>query len=161
MLSKTKRQNWLLKTEPETYSFEQLLKDKRTPWNGVRNFQARNFLKQMKKGDLALIYHSGDVRAAVGLAEVVKEFYPDTTPMKSKDDERAGDWVQVDLKPLFAFKNPVSLKDIKANPTLQEIKLIKQSRLSVMPIIPEHQQELLKMSGCTLKEIKDLREIKE
>lgn len=129
-------------------------KGKPTPWNGVRNFQARNFLKAMKVGDLAFIYHSGDDRAAVGLAEVVKEFYPDKTPMADSDDERKGDWVQVDLKPVLTFKTPVTLKDIKANPALNDIKLIKQSRLSCMPVSLEHQQELLKMSGLTQKEIK-------
>ena len=157
MPSKSQRQTWLLKTEPETFSFEQMLKDhlkgKSTPWNGVRNFQARNFLKAMKRGDLAFIYHSGDDRAAVGMAEVVKEAYPDKTPMADKEDERKGDWVQVDLKPVLTFKTPVTLKDIKANPALTDIKLIKQSRLSCMPVSAEHQQELLKMSGLSLKEI--------
>ncbi len=131
---------WLLKTEPSTYSFSQLLKDGKTNWNGVRNFQARNFLKQIKAGDRVLIYHSGDDRAVVGIAQVSKEAYPDPDPKKP------GDWVQIDLKPVTKFKIPVSLKEIKSTAQLKDLLLIKQGRLSVMPITKIHYEVLLKKS---------------
>ncbi len=129
---------WLLKTEPETYSFEQLLKDKKTNWDGVRNFQARNHLKTMATGDIALIYHSGGEKAVMGEAQVVREAYPDP-------DEDRDDWVQVDLKPLRPFTKKVPLSVIKSTDALKDLPLIKQSRLSVMPITPRHYQTLLKL----------------
>jgi predicted RNA-binding protein with PUA-like domain len=135
-----KLQHWLMKTEPETYSFEQLLKDKKTNWNGVRNFQARNHLKNVKKGDLVLIYHSGDVRAVVGVAEVSRDGYPDPDPKK------AGDWVQIDLIPEQKLKNPVTLSSIKSETSLKNMPLIKQSRLSVMPITAAEYAKILKMA---------------
>jgi len=128
-----------LKTEPETYSFEQLLKDKKTNWNGVRNYQARNHLRNVKKGDLALIYHSGDVRAVVGIAEVTREGYTDLDPKK------AGDWVQVDLSPVQALKSTVTLPMIKSESQLKNLPLIKQSRLSVMPITVAEYKCILKL----------------
>ena len=131
--------HWLLKTEPSTYSYEQLLKDKSTHWNGVRNFQARNFLQKMKRGDLALIYHSGDVRAVVGIAQITREGYADLDPKKP------GEWCQVDLKALKALKKPVLLSEIKANPKLADLLLIKQSRLSVMPVTPQHYEILIRL----------------
>src|SRR5687768_6374766 len=97
---------WLMKTEPETYSFAQLLQDKKTNWNGVRNFQARKYLNALKEGDLVLIYHSGDERSVVGIAQIIREAYPDPDPKKK------GDWVQVDLKPVQGLKVPVSLSQI-------------------------------------------------
>lgn len=132
---------WLLKTEPETYSFEQLLKDKKTPWNGVRNHQAKNNLNQMKPGDLALIYHSGENREVVGIAEVSRSAYPDPDP------NRPGEWVQVDLKPAKALKNPVTLETLKSTATLKTLPLIKQSRLSVMPVTAAHYKTILKLGG--------------
>lgn len=123
---------WLLKTEPSTYSFSQLLKDKKTNWNGVRNFQARNNLRKIQKGDVALIYHSGDDKAVVGISRVIKEAYPDI------DKENAGDWVQVDLEPAGELKQQVTLSEIKATKELSDIPLIRQSRLSVMPISKKH-----------------------
>lgn len=134
---------WLLKTEPETYSFETLLKEKRTNWDLVRNFQARNNLRKMAKGDVALIYHSGDVRAVVGVAEVIRESYPDP-------DEEGGDWSQVDVKAIRALKKPVSLAQIKATSSLAEMPLIKQSRLSVMPITATHLKTILKLGETDL-----------
>src|SRR4051794_8652540 len=92
---------WLLKTEPSTYSFQDLLREQRTNWNGVRNFQARNYLKTFQKHDLALIYHSGDEKAVVGIAKIIEEAYPDPDPKK------AGEWVQVGLKPVQLLKRPV------------------------------------------------------
>ncbi len=134
---------WLFKTEPGTFSFQQLLKDGTTNWNGVRNFQARNYLKTAKQGDLALIYHSGDERQVVGVAQIVRDAYPDL------DDKKPGDWVQIDIAPLYTVKNPVTLKEIKSTPALQNLPLLKQSRLSVMPVTEEHFQILMKMGGVT------------
>lgn len=131
---------WLLKTEPGTYAFQTLLRERRTNWNDVRNFQARNFLRKMSKGDIALIYHSGDERAVVGVAEVIREAYPDLDP-------EGGDWVQVDLKALNPLPRPVPLKEIKATSPLKDLPLIRQSRLSVMPVTAEHFQTLLKLGG--------------
>lgn len=131
---------WLLKTEPETYSFSELLRDKRTNWNDVRNFQARNFLKVIKKGDTAVIYHSGGDKAAVGVAECVKEGYPDI----EKEDGK--EWVQIDIKPVRAFKNPVTLSAIKSTPALKELPMLRQSQLSVMPITKAQFETIAKLS---------------
>jgi predicted RNA-binding protein with PUA-like domain len=128
------RQYWLMKSEPFVYSFDQLMKDKKTNWSGVRNFQARNFLKAAKKGDLVLYYHSNEGKAVVGIAKVVKEAYPDI----AKADENKGEWVQVDLAPVEKFNQPVTLEEIKKSPTLKDILLVKQSRLSVMPVSKTH-----------------------
>lgn len=133
--------HWLLKTEPSTYSLADLRKDKRTNWDGIRNYQARNFLRLIKKGDLALIYHSGDERSVVGIARVIKEAYPDPDPRKK------GDWVQVDLEFMKVFDSPVPLAEIKTRTALQSLLLLKQSRLSVMPIAAAHYQTILKMGG--------------
>ena len=130
---------WLLKTEPETYSFAQLLKDKKTNWDHVRNYQARNFLRTAARGDVALIYHSGDDKSVVGIAEVVREAYPDPDP------EKAGDWVQIDVKALEAFPRAVPLKEIKSTPVLATLPLIKQSQLSCMPITQQHFETLVKL----------------
>jgi predicted RNA-binding protein with PUA-like domain len=142
MQSSKSPQNWLLKTEPGTYSFQQLLKDKKTNWNDVRNFQARNFLKRAAPGDFALIYHSGDDKAVVGLAKVVKPAYADPDPEDPKTE-----WVQIDVAAVEAFKQPVTLKEIKATKALAELPLIKQSRLSVMPITASQLKTLLRMGG--------------
>ena len=112
---------WLLKKEPQTYSFSQLLKDKKTNWDHIRNYQARNFLRQIKKGDIALIYHSGDDKAVVGISKVIKEAYPDIDP-------EGGDWVQIDVAAERALVSPVPLKTIKATKALATLPLIKQSR---------------------------------
>ena len=119
---------WLLKTEPTTYSYKDLIKEKNTAWTGVRNFQARNFLKEFQLGDLALIYHSGEERAVVGIAEVTRGAYPD------RDRSRAGEWIQVDLRAKKELSNPVTLLQIKKDSDLKQILLIKQSRLSVLPL---------------------------
>ncbi|MBU6374868.1 MAG: EVE domain-containing protein [Bdellovibrionales bacterium] len=132
--------HWLLKTEPSVYSIDQLKKDKKTNWNNIRNFQARNYLRQMKKGDLALIYHSNEDRAVVGLAEIIREAYPDIDP-------EGGDWVQVDLRYQKSFANPVPLSEIKAHPKLQNLALIKQSRLSTMPVSKPHFDLLCRLGG--------------
>ena len=118
---------WLVKSEPFKYSWQDFLRDGWTYWDGVRNYQARNNLKLMKKGDKVLFYHSNEGLEVVGVSTVIKESYQDPTT----DDER---WVVVDLKPEESFKNPVSLKAIRDNKKLSEIALIRQSRLSVMPL---------------------------
>ena len=116
---------WLVKQEPEKYSFDDLLKDGKTVWDGVRNYQARNNLREMKRGDKVLFYHSVSEKAVVGAAEVSREHFPDAT------DEK---WIAVEIKPLEKFAKPVILDEIKAHKNLQNIALIKQSRLSVMPL---------------------------
>ena len=118
---------WLVKSEPFKYSWQNLQDDGWTYWDGVRNYQARNNLKEMKKGDLVLYYHSNEGKEIVGVAEIIKEHYQDPTT----DDER---WVVVDLKPVKTLKNPVTLEAIKKERKLNDIALVKQSRLSVMPI---------------------------
>ena len=133
--------HWLLKTEPSTYSLADLRSDERTNWDGIRNYQARNFLRLIKKDDLALIYHSGDERSVVGIARVIKEAYPDP------DSRRKGDWVQVDLEFMKAFDSPVPLAEIKTRTALQSLLLVKQSRLSVIPITAAHYQTILKMGA--------------
>ena len=118
---------WLMKSEPHKYSWNQFLKDGRTCWDGVRNYQARNNLQAMKTGDAVLFYHSNEGLAVVGVAQVVKEAYPDPTT----DDPR---WVAVDIEPVEPLTLPVSLSDIKKDRRLQHIALVKQGRLSVMPL---------------------------
>lgn len=122
------RAHWLVKSEPSSYAWDQLVKEKRTLWTGVRNFTARNHLAAMKKGDLVLFYHSGEGKEVVGVAKVTAEAQPDTTA-------KAGEgWVAVELAPVKALAAPVTLAAIKAEPSLREIPLVKLSRLSVMPM---------------------------
>ena len=120
-------QYWLVKQEPEKYPWSQFVKENGTYWDGVRNYQARNNLRAMKKGDHVFFYHSVSERAVVGVAKVTREAYPDPTAKK-------GDWSMVDLKPIKSMVEPVTLEQIKAESKLSEIALIKQSRLSVMPL---------------------------
>jgi len=134
---------WIVKQEPSKYSWEQFQKDGSTYWDGVRNYQARNNLKAMNKGDLILFYHSVIGKEIVGIAKVTRESYPDPTT----DDDR---WVVVELKPIKPFKVPVSLDQIKAQKELTEIALIKQSRLSVMPVTKKEFQILLKLGKTSL-----------
>lgn len=130
---------WLVKSEPEAYSWAQLVKDGKTAWTGVRNFAARLNLRAMKTGDRVFFYHSGEQKSVVGLARVVKEFYPDPTV-----DE--GDWSAVDLASEKALAKPVTLATIKADKILGEMKLVKQSRLSVSPVTREQFERLLKLA---------------
>lgn len=118
--------HWLVKQEPTAYAWETFVADGSTAWTGVRNFQARNNLKAMRKGDRVLYYHSVVGKEIVGVAQVVREAYPDPTATK-------GDWVCVDLKPVKALAHPVTLETIKADPLLSQTPLVRQSRLSVMP----------------------------
>lgn len=131
---------WLVKSEPYKYSWEQFVKDKRTFWDGVRNYQARNNLKAMEKGDQALFYHSNEGLEIVGIAQVVKESYQDPTT----DDDR---WVAVDLKPLKALKRPVSLAEIKNDPRLKAMKLVRQGRLSVSPVTEDEFNAVLDLAS--------------
>lgn len=121
---------WLVKSEPYKYSWEQLCKDGRTYWDGVRNYQARNNLQAMRNGDLVLFYHSNEGLAVVGIARVIKEAYQDPTT----EDPR---WVVVDIEPVETLKNPVPLSDLKKDKRLQNIGLIRQAQLSVMPLTKE------------------------
>ena len=130
---------WLLKSEPETWSWEDQVKESPSMWDGVRNYQARNNLMAMKKGDLCFFYHSVTEKKIIGIVEVFKEHYPDPT-------DSSGKFVVVDVKAKNILKRPVSLEDIKLNKKLSEIPLVKQSRLSVMPILKSEWIEILKIS---------------
>ncbi len=136
-------QYWLVKSEPFKYSWEQFTKDKKTFWDGVRNYQARNNLKAMKKGDLAFFYHSNEGLAIVGIAMVVKEHYQDPTT----DDTN---WVVVDLAPVKAMEVPVTLAAMKANPALSNLSLIRQGRLSVCGITVDEFHTILAMGNTVL-----------
>jgi predicted RNA-binding protein with PUA-like domain len=131
---------WLVKQEPESYSFTQFHREGETAWTGVRNFQARNNLKAMAKGDRVFYYHSGDDKAVVGLAHVVKAAYPDPTATE-------GDWVCVDLRADKALSRPVPLSEIKASAQLKNMTLARHSRLSVSPVTDAEETALLKLGS--------------
>ncbi|MCZ7582333.1 MAG: EVE domain-containing protein [Deltaproteobacteria bacterium] len=131
---------WLVKQEPTAYAWGDFVRDKKTMWDGVRNYQARNNLAAMQKGDLALFYHSVLDKCVVGVAQVVREAYPDpTTP-----DDR---WVAIDLEPAFPLRNPVTLDQIKADKALADMAFIKQSRLSVSPATKAEFDRIVKLGG--------------
>ncbi|HTO82767.1 MAG TPA: EVE domain-containing protein [Methylomirabilota bacterium] len=131
---------WLMKSEPSSYSWQQLVKERRTFWSGVRNFQASSNLKAMKNGDRAFFYHSGEDKAVVGIAEIVKEYYPDHT-------DESGKFGMVDVIPVAALPKPVTLAQIKAEPKLKDLALVRQSRLSVMPIDEKSWKLICAMGG--------------
>ncbi len=131
---------WLVKSEPVKYAWDQFVKDGKTFWDGVRNYQARNNLQAMKKGDLVLYYHSNEGMEVVGIAKVLKEHYPDPTI----DDPR---WVVVDLAPYKALKKSVGLAQMKQDPMLTNIGLIRQGRLSVMPLKVEEFDRIVEMGS--------------
>ena len=131
---------WLLKSEPDAWSWDNQVKEGASMWDGVRNYQARNNLKYMKKNDLCFFYHSVTERSIVGIVKVVKEYYPDPT-------DKTGRFVVVDVKAMKKLKNPVSLDQIKENSKLQDIALVKQSRLSVMPLKKTEWDIIIKMSN--------------
>jgi predicted RNA-binding protein with PUA-like domain len=135
---------WLVKQEPSKYSWEQFVQDKETYWDGVRNYQARNNLQTMKKGELVLFYHSVVGKEVKGIAEVTKPAYQDPTT----DDSR---WVVVDLKPVLTMNKTVTLGEIKSHPDLQSIALVKQSRLSVIPLTETDFQIILKLGNTKFK----------
>lgn len=139
LINKKEINYWLVKTDPQTYSWKMLLMEKYTDWDGVRNFQARNNLKLMKKGDLALFYHSQLEKAITGIAKISKEYFPDPTA-------KEGVWVAVGIKPYKTLKQKVTLDEIKKNNLLKNIGLLKQPRLSVMPITKIEFDEIIKMS---------------
>jgi len=139
----SRMQHWLVKQEPEKYPWSQFVKDKGTYWDGVRNYQARNNLRAMSKGDQVLYYHSVSEKAVVGVAKVTREAYPDPTASE-------GDWSVVDLKPLKAMRESVTLAAIKADKALEQIALLKQSRLSVMPVTGAEFRRILKLGRTSL-----------
>ena len=136
-------QYWLVKSEPDTYSFGQLLSDGKTRWDGVRNYQARNNLRAMKEGDLCLYYHSNIGLEVVGIAQVAREYYPDPTAEK-------GDWSAVDLAPVKPFQRHVTLAEIKNQPELQQLLLVRNARLSVMPVSFDEFSAILRMGNTQL-----------
>ena len=135
---KERKGHWLVKQEPEDYSWDDLVRDGSTQWTGVRNFQARNNLRQMKVGDAVFFYHSGKEKSVVGMAVVSKAAYPDPT---AKEEG----WIAVDIKPVKKLKNSVSLADVKANTKLVDLLLVRQSRLSVMPVSQGDFEEIVRM----------------
>ena len=130
---------WLLKTEPSTWSFKNQLKEKKTMWDGVRNYQARNYMMKMKINDLCFFYHSVIEKQIVGIVKIIKEFYPDPTDTAKK-------FVAVDVEYLSSFNKPVTLEQIKLEKKLSKILLLKQSRLSVMPIEAKSWNLICKMA---------------
>ncbi len=132
--------HWLVKQEPEDYSWSTFAREGRAAWTGVRNFQARNNLRAMRRGDSVLFYHSGEAREAVGLARVEREAYPDPTA-------KEGDWVCVDLAPVRMLASPVTLDAIKSDKALKDITLVKQGRLSVMPLTARHFDRILELAS--------------
>ena len=131
---------WLVKQEPSSYSWSDFLAEGQTSWTGVRNFAARNNLRRMKNGDEVLFYHSGDDKAVVGIAKVIRTAYPDSTA-------KEGDWSTVDLAPVKALRRPVTLREIKNHSPLKGIALIRQSRLSVMELAEPDFREIVKMGS--------------
>lgn len=134
---------WLIKSEPDVYPYSQLEKERRTAWTGVRNFEARNNLRQMKPGDLALYYHSGEGKEIVGVAKVVSDPVQDPTAPKE-------DWASVDVEPMIAFASPVSLAQIKALREFSDFPLVTRSRLSVISVQPKHFKRILQLAKASL-----------
>jgi predicted RNA-binding protein with PUA-like domain len=130
--------HWLLRSEPDAYSWDDLVRDKGTEWNGVRNYTARNFLKEMQQGDQALFYHSNTEKAAVGIMEITRAWQADG------DD---GKWASVAVKPVRKLAKPVTLEAIKTEPRLKALEMLRQSRLSVTPVRDDEWAVLLEMAG--------------
>ncbi len=137
-------QYWLVKQEPEDFSWATFLREGRTAWTGVRNFQARNNLRAMKQGDLTFYYHSGEEKQIVGLARVEREAYSDPTA-------KEGDWACVDLVPLQPLNEPIPLKLIKSDPVLKSMTLVRNTRLSVSPVTKEQFQKILKLGQTSIR----------
>jgi len=131
---------WLVKQEPSSYSWSDFVADGETSWTGVRNFAARNNLRKMQKGDEVFFYHSGDEKAVVGIAKVTRTAYADPTA-------KEGDWSTVDIAAVKALRRPVTLREIKDNPRLKRIPLVRQARLSVMPLAESDFQEIVKIAS--------------
>jgi predicted RNA-binding protein with PUA-like domain len=134
---------WLVKSEPEAFSWDQQVANNIEPWTGVRNHMAKNNLKAMRKGDLAFFYHSNTGKQIVGIVEVAREAYPDPTA-------ESGDWVSVDMRAVRPLPKPVTLADIKADPTFADLALVRLSRLSVVPVSKAHWDKLCRMGGWNL-----------
>jgi predicted RNA-binding protein with PUA-like domain len=134
--------HWLVKSEPDAFSWDDQVKKGVEPWTGVRNHTAKNHLKAMRLGDRAFFYHSNVGKEIVGIVEVVREAYPDPTA-------ESGDWVCVDMKAVGPVPKPVTLVQIKADPALEGLLLIRQGRLSVMPISPAHWRHICRLGGLT------------
>jgi len=134
---------WLVKSEPESYSWAALMNDGKTAWTGVRNFSARNHLRGMGKGDFVYFYHSGEGKEIVGIARVARPAYPDPTA-------KEGDWSCVDLVPVKAVAKPVNLQTIKADKILKEMVLAKRPRLSVSPVTEEQFNRVLELAGTKI-----------
>ena len=137
-------QYWLVKQEPEDFSWADLVKARRTDWTGVRSFQARNHLRSMKKGDLVWFYHSGSGKEVVGICRVAREAYPDPTASE-------GDWCSVDLVPVAPCERSLSLAAIKSDSVLKQMALVKQTRLSVLPVNQNQFERLLELTGTKLR----------
>ena len=137
--------HWLVKQEPEDYPYARLAEEGRTHWTGVRNFQARNSLRAMSVGDVVLYYHSGAEKAIVGTATVSRAAFPDPTVA---DDEKKGQWVAVELQAGEAFGRAVSLTEIRADPALEELPLIRHTRLSVMPVTPAQYARIVRLAAA-------------
>jgi len=135
---------WILRSEPDAYSWDDLVRDKGTEWNGVRNYTARNFLKDMQPGDLALFYHSQSDKAAVGVMEITRAWQPDGEPNAKGE----AIWASVRVEPRAKLAKPVTLADIKAEPKLTKLEMLRQSRLSVTPVREEEWQTLLEMASA-------------
>ena len=134
---------WLVKSEPDAFSWDQQVANKVEPWTGVRNFMARNYLRAMKNGDRAFFYHSNIGKEIVGIVQVAREAYPDPTV----EPGEKGDWSCVDMKAVAPVKTPVTLAQLKATPEFAEFPLIRQSRLSVMPVSEEHWVAICALAG--------------
>ncbi len=156
----TPRRHWLVKSEPDTFSFDDLLASPKrtTQWDGVRNYAARNNLRDMKSGDRVLFYHSGTEPAVVGVAEVVREAYPDPTALDPKDphfdpksNPESPSWFMVDIKAVEKLPHPVSLADIKATKSLEKMALIRLGRLSVQPVTPGEFEIVVKRAGSRVE----------
>ncbi len=135
--------HWLLKSEPSAYSWERLVADGRTNWDGVRNAQALNNLRAMKPGERVFFYHSNEGKDIVGIAEIIRSFYPDL-------NDKSGKLGMVDVKPVMAVEKPVSLADMKANPDLAGMALLRQSRLSVCPVSDREWAVICEMAGIPI-----------
>lgn len=134
------KQHWLVKQEPDDYAWSDLVTDGGTAWTGIRNFQARNHLRAMKPGDAVLYYHTGDEKQVVGLARVKRAAYPDPTAAE-------GDWSSVDLAPVKPLRQPVTLASLKQDGAFGELALLRQPRLSVMPVTPDQFARILALAG--------------
>ena len=140
MPTKSPTNFWIVKQEPEDYSWDDLVRDGQTVWTGVRNFQARNNLRRMRVGDRVLFYHSGKGKCVIGVTEVIKAAYPDPTA-------KTGDWASVDIKPVKRLNEPVQLAAIRYHSKLHSLPLVRQSQLSVMPVTKEEFQTILAMGN--------------